>query len=319
MRCTDGTEGLCRTARRWSLAATLALAVAAAAGCKPTSLDEAEPDLVWGRHGIGEARFDKPRAICRDEQDRLYIVDKQARIQVFDRDGQYLREWRTPIWETGKPTGLSIDRQGRLLVADTHYYRVLIYSPDGELLQTIGGEMGAQQGQFEYVTDVVQDSEGNYYISQYGPDDFVQKYTPDGRFVLRWGGHGYEPGQFMRPQGLAIDEQDRIWVADAGNHRIQVFDTEGQLERVWGEHGTEAGQLSYPYGIDFDAQGHLYVCEYGNHRIQKFTRDGESLGCWGRAGRKEGELWNPWSLCVDTRGDVHVLDSNNHRIQRLAL
>jgi DNA-binding beta-propeller fold protein YncE len=297
-----------------------ALLAVAAAGCKPTSLEEARPDLVWGRHGVGEGRFQKPRAIAVDGNDRLYIVDKQARIQVFTRDGEYLREWRTPAWETGKPTGLSIDRQGRLLVADTHYYRVLIYTPEGKLVQTIGGEVGAEPGQFEYVTDVVQDSNGYYYISQYGPDDFIQKYTADGEYVLRWGGHGYDPGQFMRPQAMAIDEQDRIWVADAANHRIQVFDGEGNLLTFFGEYGSEPGQLATPYGVDFDSEGNLYVCEYENHRIQKFTRDGKSLGCWGRPGRRqEGELWNPWSLCVDSRDDVHVLDSNNHRVQRLAL
>ena len=298
----------------------LAVSLLCLSGCGPGSLEAASADLVWGRHGIGKGRFQKPRAIAIDENDHLYIVDKQARIQVFTTDGEHLREWRTPRCETGKPTGLSIDRQGRLLVADTHYYRVLIYSPEGEPLQTIGGTLGSEPGQFEYVTDVVQDSQGYLYISQYGEHPLIQKYTPEGQFVLRWGGHGPAPGQFSRPQSLAVDEQDRIWVADAGNHRIQVFDTEGKLLRMWGAYGSQPGQLNIPYGLAFGPDGNLYVCEYANHRVQKFTRQGQSLGCWGRPGRRApGELWNPWSLCVDTRGYVHVLDSNNHRVQRVAL
>ena len=125
---------------------------------------------------------------------------------------------------------------------------------------------------------------------------------PDGKFLLQWGGHGFEPGQFVRPQNLAVDEQDRIWVVDACNHRIQVFDTQGKLLDVWGEQGSEPGQLYYPYDLIFDEHGDLYVCEYGNHRVQKFTRDGQSLGCWGRHGRRPGELTilGPW--CGTARG-----------------
>ena len=60
-----------------------------------------------------------------DDQDQLYIVDMTARIQVFDGDGKFLRGWQTPEHAHGKPTGLSIAPDGILLVADTHYYRVL--------------------------------------------------------------------------------------------------------------------------------------------------------------------------------------------------
>ena len=73
------------------------------------------------------------------QQDRLYIVDMTARIQVFDADGNFIRSWQTPVHDNGRPTGMSIDRDGNLAVADTHYYQVLFYSPEGELLRKIGG------------------------------------------------------------------------------------------------------------------------------------------------------------------------------------
>lgn len=254
-----------------------------------------------------------------DEAGKIYIVDMTARIQVFDAEGAFLRGWQTPTHEQGKPTGLSIDQQGRLLVADTHYYRVLVYSVDGELLETIGGQQGHGPGELGLVTDAVQDSLGNYYVAEYGEYDRIQKFSPDGRFLLQWGGHGSERGQFLRPQNLAIDEQDRIWVADACNHRIQVFDAEGRLLSVWGSQGSGLGELYYPYDLAFDGDGYLYVCEYGNHRVQKFTRDGKSLGCWGTNGRREGELHNPWALICDRQGRIHVLDTNNHRVQRITM
>ncbi|MEK6236661.1 MAG: 6-bladed beta-propeller, partial [Planctomycetales bacterium] len=242
-----------------------------------------------------------------------------ARIQVFDTEGKFLRGWTTPTHKDGRPSGLSVDREGRLLVADTHYYRILIYTPEGKLTQTIGGTQGHGPGECGLVTDVVQDSQGNYYVSEYGEYDRVQKFSRDGKFILQWGGHGSEQGQFLRPQNMIIDEQDRIWVADACNHRIQVFSTSGKFLFAWGEQGSEPGGLSYPYDLFLDGKGSLYVCEYGNHRVQKFTLDGKSLGCWGEAGRKESQLWNPWALVRDDQGRIHVLDTNNHRVQRILM
>jgi DNA-binding beta-propeller fold protein YncE len=257
-----------------------------------------------------------------DKNDLVYIVDMTARIQVFTASGEFVRAWKTPKATNGKPCGLSFDRDGNLLVADTHYFRMLVYSPLGDLLceRTIGGVPGHEPGQFSFVTDCVQDSEGNYFISEYGDMDRVQKFTRDGKFIAQWGGHGSEPGQFVQPRSLAIDEEDQIWVADACNHRIQVFKAAGdavELVRIWGEQGREAGQLSYPYGLALDGHGYVYVCEFGNSRVQKFTLEGEYVGHWGRPGRQEGELYEPWEIAFDTRGKLYVLDTNNHRVQRI--
>jgi len=276
---------------------------------------------VWGERGISAGRMNKPRALAIDRYDRLYIVDMTARIQVFEPDGTYLYGWQTPAYENGRPTGLSFGRNGQLLVADTHYYRMLVYTPEGELIEeeVIAGREGNRPGEFGLVTDAVQDSQGNYFVAEYGEYDRIQKFSPDGEFLLQWGSHGREPGQFVRPQNLAIDEQDHVWVADACNHRIQVFDAHGNLVKLWGEQGDGLGQLYYPYDLILDGEEHIYICEYGNHRVQKFDLDGNSLGCWGRNGRRDGELHNPWALVRDSRGDIYVLDTNNHRVQRISL
>lgn len=303
-----------------ALVVILAAALAALSGCEESDGSSiGRLDKVWGRRGISAGRLQKPRAIAIDPRDRIYLVDMTARIQVFDPEGNFLHGWQTPVHDNGRPTGVSIDRQGRVLVADTHYYRVLIYSPQGQLLQTIGGTRGNGPGQFGFVTDVADDRQGNLYVSEYGEWDRVQKFSPEGKFLKQWGGHGAAPGQFSRPQCLAFDPLDRLWVCDACNHRIQVFDTEGTLLFAWGRQGTAPGELYYPYSLVFDDQGHLYVCEYGNHRVQKFTAEGRSLGCWGRHGRGEGEMHNPWALVRDSLGRLHVLDTNNHRVQRVVM
>ena len=127
-----------------------------------------------------------------------------------------------------------------------------------------------------------------------------------------------EPGEFLRPRALAIDDQDRIYVADSCNHRIQVFDTQGKLLNAWGTRGTAPGQMSYPYDLAIGPDGALYVCEYGNQRVQKFAADGAagSLGGWGAA-RVNCSTPGPWPSTV--RGAVSVIDTNNHRVQRFRL
>ncbi len=282
-------------------------------------------ERVWGKHGLRDGSFHKPRAMATGPDGNLYIVDKTGRIQVFDRQGGYLRGWRTPASANGKPSGLSFDREGNLLVADTHYFRVLRYRPDGQLLddRTLGGTFGTQPGQFGLVTDAVEDSTGCLYVAEYGEYDRIQKFAPDGTFLFQWGGRGSEAAQFSRPQNLAIDEQDRIWVADACNHRIQVFDARSpavKLVAIWGHQGSEPGELRYPYDLVLSHEGStptVYVCEFGNHRVQKFTRDGQFLGSWGTRGRAPGELFNPWAIALDARGRLHVLDTYNHRVQRI--
>jgi DNA-binding beta-propeller fold protein YncE len=276
--------------------------------------------LVWGLHGTRDGWLHKPRVAAFDETDHLYVADLTDRIQVFDRDGKYLRGWRTPALNVDGPSGLTVDRDGRVLVADTHFYRVLIYNDHGEILMQLGdGIQGTDKGRFGYPTDVVIDKAGNFYVAEYGENDRIQVFSPGGKWLRQWGGHGYEPGEFLRPRALAIDENDRIYVADSCNHRIQVFDTQGKLLNMWGSRGAAPGQMAFPYDIALGPDKCLYVCEYGNQRVQKFSLDGKPLGLWGGPGRGPGQLSNPWALAVDHAGCVSVIDSNNHRVQRFRM
>jgi len=283
-------------------------------GCGP----RAEPEIIYGKHGVNGGEFVRPRAVAIDAQDRIYIVDFTARIQVFDRDGKYLGlSWTTPDYRYGRPSGLSIDRDGNLLVSDSHYHCLRIYSPEGVELKKIGGESGSKPGQLGYVSDAIHDADGFYYIPEFGENSRITKRDPDGRLVKCWSSPGDQPGELSRARALVLGPDGNIYVADACNHRIQVFTRDGELGRCWGTEGRQPGELSYPYDLAFNAAGELYVMEFGNHRVQKFTPDGKSLGCWGGPGREPGQLYSPWALAVDSKGRVHVLDTENHRVQRI--
>jgi DNA-binding beta-propeller fold protein YncE len=275
------------------------------------------PDKVWGHRGTQPGDFVRPRAIAIDAQDRLYVVDFTARIQVYDRNGNFLgHSWSTPDFRNGRPSGLSIDRDGNLLVSDSHYFMLRVYTADGTELRTIGPKSGVPDG-LSYISDAIQDENGDYFLAEFGDHHRITKLDSEGRFVRCWGEAGTEAGQFGRIRALCLGPDHNLYVVDATNHRIQVYSREGAWVRTIGEAGSEPGQLSYPHDIAFNAAGEFYVVERGNHRVQKFSPEGKSLACWGGPGREPGCLHEPWALAVDSRGAVHIVDTENHRIQRI--
>jgi streptogramin lyase len=278
------------------------------------------PELVWGERGIKGGELVKPRAIAIGPDDHLYIVDWTARIQAFDRNGKYLGvTWHTPDYRNGRPSGLSVDGQGNVVVSDSHYHCVRVYSPDGKELKMFGGDAGSEPGQLGYVSDALCDKAGNFYVAEFGENQRISKFDPNGKFIKCWGSPGSEINQFARIRAMTLGPDGNLYAADACNHRIQVFTTDGVFVRAFGTPGTEPGELSYPYDVACSAGStpYLYVVEYGNSRVQKFTLDGQSLGVWGGSGRAPGQLCSPWALAVDSRGRVHVLDSMNDRVQRI--
>lgn len=297
----------------WMLLALLA----GAAGCSSSA---GKPDLVWGKRGVQGGDLVKPRAIAIDVNDRLYVVDWTARIQAFDRDGKFLDvAWTTPDYRNGRPSGLSIDAKNNLVVSDSHYNCVRVYSPTGSLLKTLGGKAGTEPGQLGYISDALCDKAGNFYLAEFGENQRISKFDPDGNFLKCWGSPGSAEAQFARIRALALGPDGRLYVADACNHRIQVFTTEGVFVRAFGTPGNQSGEMSYPYDVAVSTgpTPYVYVVEFGNCRVQKFTLAGESLGCWGNPGLAPGQLRSPWALAVDSRGHVHVVDSENDRVQRI--
>ena len=282
------------------------------------TLGERKPDLVWGQRGVQDGKFNRPRAAVIDHNDRLFIVDFTARIQGFDLDGHHLgATWTTPDFRNGRPSGLGVDNDGNLLVADSHYHCVRVYDHTGKELKVLGGKAGKNPGEWGYVSDCVQAPDGCYFISEFGENDRVTKLDPAGKFLKCWGENGQLPGQFSRVRALAIGPDGLLYTADACNHRIQVFDQEGNFVRSFGEAGSALGQLEYPYDLCFNANSELYVVERGNMRVQKFNLNGESLGSWGVPGKGPGQLADPWAVVVDRQGRVHVIDTENHRVQRV--
>ena len=136
------------------------------------------------------------------------------------------------------------------------------------------------------------------------------------QFIGQWGSQGTASGEFDYPQGVAVDKNDDVYIADTQNHRIQVFDENGNFIREWGSQGYIDGQFDFPYGIAVDSDLNVYVADSGNNRIQKFTKTGVFIGKWGEWGTLDSGDFNfPRGVGVDNNGDIYVADSKNDRIQ----
>ena len=303
---------------RTALALVLILIAGAVALSFSLNRKPGAPELVWGQKGVQDGDISRPRAIAIDPHGRLFLVDFTARIQAYDLDGHHLGlTFTTPDFRNGRPSGLSIDNAGNLMVSDSHYHCVRIYTHEGVELKTIGGAGGKAPGQFGYISDCVQDAAGNYYVSEFGQNDRITKLDPDGRFLWCAGENGQAPRQFARIRAMAFGPDGLLYCVDACNHRIQVLTTDGEFVRAFGGPGQGPGEFHFPYDLSFGDAGELYVVERGNHRVQKLTKDGVSLGMWGTSGREPGQLADPWAVAVDKKGRVHVVDTENHRVQRV--
>lgn len=326
-------------ARVWARLGRVSLLVPAACstlclmGCGPAGLAGA-PRLqstlfssvqVIGTRGAGVGQLNKPRSVAVDLQDSLYVVDMTGRVQKFSPEGTWLLSWQMPQTDLGKPKGMCRDAAGNIVVLEPHYARVNHFTPLGRMVCQ-WGEHGTNAGQLSVPRAVGVNARDEIFLTEYQQAERIQKFAwndadaKSGKpphWVASFGKAGTGPGEFNRAEGLCVDKQGRVYVADSCNHRVQVFSADGQFLRMYGKPGGGPGELSYPYDVCVDPEGRQYVCEFGNSRIQVFDPAGRSLEIIGGPGSEPGRFNNPWGVALDSAGNLYVADSQNHRVQKL--
>lgn len=303
---------------RVALSATLALC--AALMCPGCEEDEQGATLPvkqkWVQSLPVEAGFlPAPRAMDISPAGELFVLDDVGRVIVYGPDGVLRRKWWMPEYTVGRPEGIEVLRDGRMAIADTHYHRVIICDQQGVVLQKFGEE-GEGPGQFIFPCDVTQDASGNLYVSEYGGNDRIQKFSEQGEFLAEWGEPGTGPGQFQRASGLDW-YKGSIYIADAINNRVQAFSDAGKLLGTVSDSAT-AG-LDYPYDLRVLSNETMLIAEYKSGRVTLLSLTGKVLGQYGTTGRGTGQFWTPWGLAATDDGRLVVADTGNRRIVELAL
>ena len=119
----------------------------------------------------------------------------------------------------------------------------------------------------------------------------------------------------LDPRGVAVDEDDSIYVTDVESDRLSKFNSDGKLVKSVGGEGNRTGQFDWPYGIALSKDNKLFVCDSNNHRIQVFDTNLKFISCFGKEGSGEGAFSDPYDLTFDPVVDVYVTDYYNHRVQ----
>jgi|TARA_B110000263_G_C15305988_1_gene510401 hypothetical protein len=159
-----------------------------------------------------------------------------------------------------------------LLVTDELKHAILIFTAEGDLVQTLGTQ-GNGQMEFNRPSGITIDSSNNIYIAD-TLNHRIQKLSHDGAFIHSWGEFGDTEGSFNSPWGICTDQYDFIYVADHKNHRIQKFDASGAFVMSIGEFGSSASNLNHPSDVSVDESGDIYVADWVNNRVQIYDSTG---------------------------------------------
>lgn len=206
----------------------------------------------WGSPGSSDGQVNAPAGLAFDSNDNLLIVDSlNHRIQKFTKEGSSLGSFGrqgSGDGELDMPWGICIDANDNTFVADWRNNRVQKFDSAGNFLFKFEGTLSGV-GALSNPTDVAVDSEGDVYVTDWG-NNRVQVYAPDGTFITTLVGDAQEPSpwtmtyinanpdivkarrranmepewRFRRPTAVKVDDQDRLFILEAGNHRLQIYD-----------------------------------------------------------------------------------------------
>lgn len=197
-------------------------------------------------------------------------------------------------------TGIVVDRQYNVFVADRDGQQVSKIDSNGQIRNVIGS-LGSGNGQFNNPQGVAIDSQCNLYVTDWN-NHRVQKFDAAGKFVTKWGSPGTGNSQFGIASGIAVDSHNNVYVADEANNNVQKFDSNGKFLTSWGGKGSGDGQFNFPHCVAVDSQDNIYVTDTANNRVQKFDRDGHFLAKFGDS----GQFNFPEALTTDMQGNFYV-------------
>jgi hypothetical protein len=313
-----------RTARiAWLAWTALAVSTLFASCSRPPEGGPLTVRVAFGEPGSSPGQFGYPRAIESDSHS-LWVIDKLARVQRLDAQGNVIAWWTMPKFDRGKPCGLAAwsregDEHMLLFIADTHEHRVVAYrqprvagagAAPGVAVPPLDntplaafGSFGNDAGQFVYPTDIalLPTPDGGaiarLYVSEYGGNDRVSI---------------WEPSEPIR----ATTDLARVSFACVAT--FGRFGASASPEQI---------EFNRPQALAIDAspargQPELLVVDACNHRVGRFTLDGALLAWFGDVelvGGAPGRFSYPYGIALPGDGTGVISEFGNARVQRIDL
>jgi DNA-binding beta-propeller fold protein YncE len=249
-----------------------------------------------------------PSAVATDSNNRVFVADRGAKaVHIFDFvHGKYSLLGRGND-RTVTPIALAVDGHDNLYVTDELSRTILVYDSAGKFRRTLG-KLSEDESYFESPAGIAIDkATGHIYVCDMHRHMIVVL-DNRGRLVAKAGkrGGGDRPGDFKLPT-QAVIHNGELFVLDAGNNRVQVFDTALHFRRI----------INLPYadgrtGLAVDDQGNVYVSDPVVDRIEVFTREGRLLYTLDLASIKAANLAEPAGMWISAGSCLYVLDAQEH-------
>ncbi len=248
-------------------------------------------------------------------------------VMVFDRHGNLVQDWPQHAALIKGPNRIRInpndDSRAVWIITGNPSpgqrgpidSRILKFSNDGtRILLNLAEANGVK---FQGLDDIVFHSNGDFYV---GDNTRVIRFSANGEFKAEFGTRGEGPGQLTDVHAMAIDERNRIYVADRvfggtnplvkpWSSRIQVFDENGKFLDLW-------PNFSLPQGLLYTTDGHLWVAEAYNNKLLQYDTKGTLLSSWGTLGWEAGKFFGPHAMSVDSEGNLYVAEVWGGRVQK---
>jgi DNA-binding beta-propeller fold protein YncE len=275
--------------------------------------------------------FVEVAGVATDSQDRVYVFNRGPHpVIVFDRDGNYLSTWGEGLIR--RAHGIHIGPDDSVYLTDDLDHTVRKFTPEGKLVLTLGtsgqpSNTGIEGIDYRTIrragppfhrpTNVALSADGSIYVTDGYGNARVHNFAPDGRHLFSWGEPGDTPGHFSLPHGIAVDRDERVYVADRENSRIQIFTSSGELVAVWTD-------MARPMQVFIDKDDRVFVVEVGfraglfpwqtppadpvGARLSIFDNQGKLLARWGGGADPTavGDFFAPHDVWADSRGDLYV-------------
>ena len=224
----------------------------------------------FGQEGERNGDFLFPQNSTCDAQRRTFVVDSLYRMQVFDRNGKFLKS----IGQKGKgqlqfndPVAIAIGLNEKIYVLERQNQRIQVMKSNFTFHGFIG-KSGRGNCEFYLPNDMTICDCQHLYVADSG-NHRIQILTLDGSFLCTFGSKGSGPGELYHPSHLCVGS-DEICVTEEGNDRVSVFSLKGVFLQSFGQKGSGEKNFDRPMGIAIDSNKILYVCDSKNDRIQIF-------------------------------------------------
>ena len=239
---------------------------------------------------------------------------------MANREGKIVESWTQwdKLWEGSRgPHHIKInpyDPEKHVWIIDDDLQQIMEFTNDGkQLVKTIGERLvkGTDGSHFGRPTDIAWLPDGTFFITDGYINTRVLKFDKDGKFLMTWGTEGSGPGQFKPAvHAVAIDDERRLYIADRGNSRIQIFDENGKFLDQW-------PNIRDPWDIHIASdQRSVWVADGAANKFLKFDKSGHLLYSWGTFGQFPGGLWGVHQFSVDSEGNLYTAEAFGGRAEK---